>query len=152
MNTRSERPSPTARSDFPFLIPISTRWSDNDVYGHVNNVVYFAFFDTAVNQYLIAHGIVDFVAGDTIGLVVHNECDYFAPLSFPGWVYAGIRVSRAGSSSVEYDISLFAEGEDSAAARGCFVHVYVDRVSRRPQPLPENFRRLLIDLPAPPLP
>jgi acyl-CoA thioester hydrolase len=108
---------------------------DNDVYGHVNNVVYYSYFDTAVNQYLIESGAVDIHHGSVIGLVVHNRCDYFSPLAFPGTIDAGLRVARIGGSSVEYEIGLFASGAERSAALGRFVHVYVDRASRRPQPL-----------------
>jgi acyl-CoA thioester hydrolase len=149
MNTQNLRPVPAARSAFVHFVPISNRWMDNDVYGHVNNVVYYSFFDTAVNQFLIKRGALDFLSGGTIGLVVHSECDYFAPLSFPGDVEAGIRVARMGGSSVNYEIGLFGAGDDHSAARGRFVHVYVDRVSRRPQPLPEPLRRALAVLEPP---
>lgn len=119
---------------------------DNDVYGHLNNVVYYSFFDTAVNQYLISRGVLDIEHGATIGLVVHSACNYFSPLAFPGAVDAGVRVAKLGSSSVEYEIGLFAQADDQSAAHGRFVHVYVDRESRRPQPLTETFRRALEEL------
>lgn len=122
---------------------------DNDVYGHVNNVVYYSFFDTAVNQYLIDQGALDFLSGSTIGLVVHSECDYFTPLSFPGTVEAGLRVGSTGSSSVTYEIGLFESGAERASAFGRFVHVYVERESRRPQPLPAPLQRALAALIAP---
>jgi acyl-CoA thioester hydrolase len=109
---------------------------DNDVYGHVNNVVYYSFFDTAVNRYLIAAGALDIHQGATIGLVVETQCNYFAPLAFPQRVEAGLRVAQQGSSSVRYEVGLFAEGEPLCAAAGHFVHVYVDRETRRPVPLP----------------
>ena len=146
MKTENPRPMPAHRSDFAHFVPISTRWMDNDVYGHVNNVVYYSFFDTAVNQFLIEQGALDFVSGSSIGLVVHSACDYFAPLSFPGTVEAGLRVAAVGGSSVHYEIGLFGVGEERSAARGRFVHVYVDRESRRPQPLPEPLRRALASL------
>jgi acyl-CoA thioester hydrolase len=122
---------------------------DNDVYGHVNNVVFYSYFDTAVNQYLIESGALDILSGGAIGLVVHSECDYFAPLSFPGVVEAGVRIARLGSSSVEYEIGLFEADAELSAARGRFVHVYVDRVTRRPQALSHALRRALerLDLP-----
>lgn len=122
---------------------ISTRWMDNDVYGHVNNVVYYSWFDTAVNAYLIEQGALDMHQGNTIGLVVETQCNYFAPLAFPQMIDAGIRVARLGNSSVRYEIGLFAQGVDEAAAQGHFVHVYVDRQSRRPVRLPENLRTVL---------
>ncbi|WP_345784808.1 thioesterase family protein [Roseisolibacter agri] len=116
---------------------------DNDVYGHVNNVVYYSFFDTAVNRWLIAQGVLDPGAGDTIGLVVETQCRYFRPLSFPDRVTAGLRVAHVGTSSVRYELALFRDDDVEAAAAGHFVHVYVDRVSRRPAPLPEDLRRAL---------
>ncbi len=146
MTANNTRPQAGHRSDFAHFLPISTRWMDNDVYGHVNNVVYYSFFDTAVNQFLIEQGALDINAGASIGLVVHSECDYFEPLSFPGNVDAGLRVTTIGSSSVSYEIGLFAEGAERTAARGRFVHVYVDRESRRPAPLPDVLRRAVAAL------
>ena len=122
---------------------IATRWSDNDVYGHVNNVVYYSFFDTAVNAYLIEAGALDIHAGPVIGLVVETGCRYFSAMAFPQTVDAGIRVARVGNSSVRYEVGLFAEGEDVAAACGHFIHVYVDRATRRPVPLPPALREAL---------
>ena len=123
--------------------PIQTRWMDNDVYGHVNNVVYYSFFDTAVNRFLIEGGVLDIHTGDVIGLVVETSCRYFAPLEFPQPVQAGIGVSHIGRSSVRYEIGLFADGDNAPAAEGYFVHVYVDKATRRPTSLPERFRALL---------
>ena len=120
------------RSAYPHFSRISTRWGDNDVYGHVNNVVYYAWFDTAVNRYLIESGALDIHRGDVIGLVVETQCHYFAPLAFPQDVDAGIRVAHRGRSSVRYEVGLFASGQDTCAARGHFIHVYVDRHTRRP--------------------
>lgn len=141
----SHKPQPGQREDFAHLSSISTRWMDNDVYGHVNNVQYYSFFDTAVNRYLIAAGALDIHAGAVIGLVVETHCNYFAPLAFPQDVEAGLRVSQVGRSSVRYEIGLFAPGQPLAAAMGHFVHVYVDRATRRPVPLP----RALLDAVAP---
>jgi len=132
----AERPAPPGRSHYPLQRPITTRWMDNDVYGHVNNVVYYSFFDTAVNGYLIEAGALDIHGGTTIGLVVETQCHYFAPLAFPQDVTAGLRVAHTGRSSVRYEVGLFAAGEDLAAAAGYFVHVYVDRQTRRPTALP----------------
>jgi acyl-CoA thioester hydrolase len=132
----STRPHPEPRSAFAHTSSISTRWLDNDVYGHVNNVQYYSFFDTAVNRYLIAAGALDIHGGDTIGLVVETHCNYFAPLAFPQDVEAALRVGQVGTSSVRYEIGLFAPGQPLAAAQGHFVHVYVDRQTRRPVPLP----------------
>ncbi|RCX11997.1 acyl-CoA thioester hydrolase [Extensimonas vulgaris] len=116
---------------------------DNDVYGHVNNVVYYSWFDTAVNAYLIEQGVLDIERSATIGLVVETQCNYFAPLAFPQTVEAGLRVARLGGSSVRYEVGLFAEGAPQTAAAGHFVHVYVDRTTRRPVPLPEPLRAAL---------
>ena len=116
---------------------------DNDVYGHVNNVVYYSWFDTAVNAYLIEQGVLDIERSTTIGLVVETQCNYFAPLAFPQTVEAGLRVARLGASSVRYEVGLFAQGAPQTAAAGHFVHVYVDRATRRPVPLPEPLRAVL---------
>jgi acyl-CoA thioester hydrolase len=130
------RPSPEPRSAYRAYIPITTRWMDNDVYGHVNNVVYYSWFDTAVNGHLIAQSALDIHAGASIGLVVETQCHYFSPIAFPQKVTAGIRVAHVGTSSVRYEVGLFAEDEPMTAAKGHFVHVYVDRANRRPMPLP----------------
>ena len=132
----STRPQPRPREHYRHFAPITTRWMDNDVYGHVNNVVYYSFFDTAVNRYLIEAGALDIHAGAVIGLVVETQCHYFAPLAFPQRVDAGLRVAHVGRSSVRYEVGLFAEGEPATAAAGHFVHVYVDRATRRPAALP----------------
>jgi len=139
----SERTGPEPRSAYKVFRPITTRWMDNDVYGHVNNVVYYSWFDTAVNAYLIEQGVLDIHAGTTIGLVIETQCNYFAPLAFPQTIEAGIRVARLGSSSVRYEVGLFAQGEPLCAARGHFVHVYVDRETRRPVSLPALLRTTL---------
>jgi acyl-CoA thioester hydrolase len=137
------KPAPAQRSAYPHFLPITTRWMDNDVYGHVNNVVYYSYFDTVVNEYLIRAGVLDFEHGATIGLVVETHCNYFAPLVFPERVEAGLRVVRLGTSSVRYEVGLFKEGEAEPAAQGHFVHVYVDRVTRRPVNLPADLRAAL---------
>ncbi|WP_210545967.1 thioesterase family protein [Rhodoferax sp. PAMC 29310] len=139
----TERPQPAPRSAYKVFRSIGTRWMDNDAYGHVNNVVYYSWFDTAVNAYLIEQGVLDIHQGETIGLVIETQCNYFSPLAFPQTVEAGIRVSRLGGSSVRYEVGLFAAGEALTAARGHFVHVYVDKVSRRPQPLPSPLKTVL---------
>jgi acyl-CoA thioester hydrolase len=139
----SERPAPFNVSDFPHFSTISTRWMDNDVYGHVNNVVYYSFFDTVVADYLIAQGALDFIKGGTIGLVVETKCSYFSPIAFPDRVRAGLRVAHLGTSSVRYEIGIFRNDETTASAQGYFVHVYVDRVSNRPVPLPAAFKTAL---------
>jgi acyl-CoA thioester hydrolase len=134
---------PEPRSAYQVFRPITTRWMDNDVYGHVNNVVYYSWFDTAVNAWLIEQGVLDIHGGPTIGLVIETQCNYFAPLAFPQTIEAGIRVARLGGSSVRYEVGLFAQGEPLCAARGHFVHVYVDRETRRPVPLPAPLRTTL---------
>jgi acyl-CoA thioester hydrolase len=133
-----------SRSTFKVFRCIDTRWMDNDVYGHVNNVVYYSWFDTAVNAHLIEQGALDIHRGETIGLVIETHCNYFSPLAFPQVVEAGIRVARIGASSVRYEVGLFAQGEDLCAARGHFVHVYVDKQHRRPvKALPSNLKTVL---------
>ena len=130
------RPAPPARDTYRHFSAVTTRWMDNDAYGHVNNVVYYSWFDTVVNRYLIEAGVLDIERSPVIGLVVETHCNYFAPLAFPQPVEAGLRVAHLGGSSVRYEIGLFAPGQPLAAACGHFVHVYVDRATRRPAPLP----------------
>ena len=143
-SSSSSRPQAESRSAFQVFRRIDTRWMDNDLYGHVNNVVYYSWFDTAVNAHLIEHGALDIHHGDTIGLVIETQCNYFAPLAFPQVIEAGIRVAKMGSSSVRYEIGLFAQGEDLCAARGHFVHVYVDKENRRPvKALPLKLKTVL---------
>ncbi len=137
------KPTPQLRTDYAHLSTITTRWMDNDIYGHVNNVTYYSYFDTAVNRYLIEAGVLDIHGGAVIGLVIETHCNYFAPLAFPKNVEAAIRVAHIGRSSVRYEIGLFEEGREQAAACGHFVHVYVDRDSRRPTALPEAFVQAL---------
>lgn len=144
--TTPTRPAPLARTEFRHFVPIQTRWMDNDVYGHANNVVYYSWFDTAVNGYLIERGVLDIHAGAVIGLVIETQCNYFAPLAFPEAVEAGLRVAHLGRSSVRYQVGLFARGSDRCAAAGHFVHVYVDRASRRPVPLPADLQAVLTGL------
>ena len=128
----TSRPQPDTRNAYPRLVPLTTRWMDNDVYGHLNNVVYYSLFDTAVNSLLIEAGALDLHGGEVIGLVVETHCNFFESLAFPQRIEAGVRVAQQGRSSVRYEIGLFAEGAAQCAARGHFVHVYVDRDSRRP--------------------
>ncbi len=130
------------RADYKHLRSVPTRWHDNDVYGHVNNVVFYAFFDTAINTWLIEEGGLDIHGGETIGLCVESHCEFRAPLSFPETVEAGLRVGRLGRSSVRYELGIFGEGEE-AAAEGWFVHVFVDRESRRPCELTGRLREAL---------
>jgi acyl-CoA thioester hydrolase len=142
----SQRPAAEPRAAFARFIQITTRWMDNDVYAHVNNVVYYSFFDTAVNQYLIEAGALDIRTSTQIGLVVETSCRYFSPIAFPDHVTAGIRVAHLGSSSVRYEVGLFRNDEEIAAAQGHFVHVYVDRATNRPAPLSETLRDALAPL------
>ena len=139
----SSKPQAEGREAYKAFRSISTRWMDNDVYGHVNNVVYYSWFDTAVNATLIEQGVLDIHGGQTIGLVIETQCNYFAPLAFPQTIEAGIRVARLGSSSVRYEVGLFAQGEPLTAAKGHFIHVYVDRDTRRPVPLPTALKQFL---------
>jgi len=138
------RAEPQRRADYPHLLAITTRWMDNDAYGHVNNVVYFSYMDTVVNTYLIERGALDIQGSDVIGLVVEVACQYLAPLTYPETITGGLRVAHIGRSSVRYEIGMFAEGSDQSAAIGHFVHVYVDRESRRPvAELPATLRAVL---------
>ena len=132
----SDRPSPQPRDAYRRFTRLTTRWMDNDVYGHLNNVVYYSLFDTAVNGTLIEMGALDIQRSEVIGLVVETQCNYFAPVEFPTAIDAGLRVEHTGRSSVRYRIGLFAKGQPLAAAAGHFVHVYVDRATRRPVALP----------------
>jgi len=142
------RPQAEPRSAYKVFRPIGTRWMDNDVYGHVNNVVYYSWFDTAVNGYLIDAGAINIQDGEVIGLVIETQCNFFSPLAFPDPVVAGIRVAHRGSSSVRYEVGVFSgkPGDPAAnltAAKGHFIHVYVDRHTRRPVPLPPQLLTLL---------
>ncbi len=136
------KPTPEPRSAYRAFRAIATRWMDNDAYGHVNNVVYYSWFDTAVNAYLIERGVLDIHQGETIGLVIETQCNYFAPLAFPETVEVGIRVAKLGSSSVRYEVGIFG-ASDLTAAKGHFVHVYVDKNTRRPVPLPAPLKTVL---------
>jgi len=137
------RPKPHHLDDYRHTLAIPTRWGDNDAYGHVNNAVYYAYFDTVVNTFLIREGVLDIEKGAVIGLVVETGCQFFAPLVYPETVTAALRVASIGRSSVRYEIGLFGEAQEVAAAQGHFVHVYVDRETRRPASLPEPLRRVL---------
>ena len=136
LRSPAARPTAQPRRAYRHFSPIATRWMDNDAYGHINNVVYYSYFDTVVNRYLIEAGVLDVQRSPVIGLVVETHCNYFAALTFPQVVDAGLRVAHIGASSVRYEIGLFGSGEPLTAACGHFVHVYVDRETRRPQPLP----------------
>jgi acyl-CoA thioester hydrolase len=140
------RPTPHRRSDYPHAQPITSRWMDNDAYGHVNNVVYYSYFDTVVNTFLIQRGVLDIAASPVVGFVVETACNFFSPVTYPETITAGLRVAHVGRSSVRYEIAIFAEGSETAAAQGHFVHVYVDRATQRPVPLPEALQQALAPL------
>jgi acyl-CoA thioester hydrolase len=146
-SSRSSRPAPETRNAYHLFRRIDTRWADNDAYGHVNNVVYYAWFDTAVNAYLIEQGALYIHSGATIGLVVETHCNYFTPVVFPQPVEVGIRIASLGGSSVRYELGVFtadASGNfDVCAAKGHFIHVYVDQQTRRPVPLPLKLKTVL---------
>jgi acyl-CoA thioester hydrolase len=142
--TTLPRPQPEPRAAYKAFRNIATRWSDNDLYGHVNNVVYYSWFDTAVNGLLIERGAIDIHAGVVIGLVIETQCNYFAPLAFPETVVAGIRVAHVGLSSVRYEVGIFpADADLPCAAKGHFIHVYVDRTTRKPTALPVTLLSVL---------
>lgn len=141
----AEKPTVT-RDDYKFFCTIQTRWMDNDIYGHVNNVLYYSFFDTAINQYLINEGGLDIAGGDTIGLAAETHCQFLKSLSFPESVEIGLRVGKLGNSSVRYELGIFKADETEAAANGWFVHVFVDRETRRAAAIPETLRTALARL------
>jgi acyl-CoA thioester hydrolase len=131
------------RSDFAHFMAIPTRWMDNDVYGHVNNVNYYSYFDTVVNQYLIEQGVLDIQNSPVVGLVVQTGCSYFSSIAFPDLIHAGLRVTKLGNSSVRYEVGLFKNEDQQVSAAGHFIHVYVDRATQRPVSLPEPLRAVL---------
>ncbi|MEM7209634.1 MAG: thioesterase family protein [Pseudomonadota bacterium] len=131
------------RDDYREFISIETRWNDNDPYGHVNNVIFYEWFDTAVNAYLIKQGALDISTSDTIGFVVESGCQYYSPVAFPDTIWVGLRVARLGNSSVRYELAIFRGDEHLASAAGFFVHVYVDRNTTRPRPLGSALRAAL---------
>ena len=134
------------RREYPHFLELPTRWMDNDVYGHVNNVVYYSYFDTAVNRLLIERGVLDIHEGPVIGVVVQSACHYERPLGFPDVVHVGVRVARLKTTSVHYALAVFRNDEEESSAHGRFVHVYVDRWTRRPTPIPEPMREVLATL------
>ena len=140
------RALPRGREEYRWFMTCPTRWADNDAYGHINNTVYYQWFDTAVNSWLVEAGLLDVERGDPIGLVVETSCSYFSPLSFPGDVEVGIAVAQLGTSSVTYRIGVVGVGSSEPSAQGHFTHVYVGRESRRPVPLPEAWREKLAKL------
>lgn len=140
------RPEIPTRDDYKVFYPITTRWADNDIYGHVNNVTYYAYFDTAANRYLIEEGGLDISDGTIVGYVVNSGCQYHAPITYPETIEAGVRVDKLGNSSVQYGIAIFKAGEDVAVAHGHFVHVFVEREANRSVPIPDNLRTALARL------
>ena len=131
------------RKDYPHIVPIQTRWSDNDIFGHVNNVVYYSYYDTVVNDYLIEAGGFDIQNDPVIGLAVETHCEFSKPVAYPEKLEAGLRVGHLGTSSVRFEIGIFQEGDDTAAAYGHFVHVFVDRGSNKSVPIPDPIRAAL---------
>ena len=131
------------RDEYPHFSTQPTRWMDNDVYGHINNALYYGFFDTAINQYLIAEGGLDITAGEVIAFAAESQCQYLQALAFPDVIEVGLRVGKLGKSSVRYELAIFKQSETFAAAAGFFVHVFVDRETRRPVPMPERIRSAL---------
>ncbi len=138
-----DKPAPDQRNQYRHFLVIPTWWMDNDVYGHVNNIIYYSYFDTVVNGYLIDQGVLNIEQSPIIGLVVETQCRFFKPITFPDTVHAGLRVARLGDRSVRYEIGLFRNDEEIAAAQGHFIHVYVERTTRRATELPPETRKAL---------
>jgi acyl-CoA thioester hydrolase len=134
------------KDSYHYFLDIPTRWNDNDMYGHINNAVYYTWFDTLVNNFLIENGLLDPQTSETIGLVVDTGCQYFAPLSYPETVTVGLRAAKIGTSSVRYEIGVFKKGEVEPCAQGHFVHVYVDAKTRKPKPMSADMRAKLTSL------
>ncbi len=142
----SDKPARLNRSDFRVFRPIQTRWMDNDVYGHVNNVVYYSWFDTAVNGWLVDAGLLDIKLDQAVGLVVETSCTYFDSVAYPEALACGLAVERLGRTSVTYRVAIFRHGEPKAAAQGRFTHVYVERATQRPVPIPDRARAAMLAL------
>ena len=146
MTTKPTKPSAPAvetRARYRYFTPLQTRWADNDIYGHVNNVTYYAYFDTIINCYLIEKGGLNIVGGAVVGFAVETMCRFVKPLAYPDALEAGLRVGHLGRTSVRYEVGIFRKGEKAAAAHGHFVHVFVDRASGRPIPIPARIRKAL---------
>ncbi len=143
------KPVPHTRAAYRHFQTITTRWLDNDAYGHVNNTVYYTWFDTVLNTFLIQNNVLDIHHGASIGLVVETQCNYFAPVTYPDTVHAGLRVSKLGNSSVRYEVGIFRNNDTAACAQGHLVHVYVERESRKSAQLPLDMRKLLQTIVAP---
>ena len=142
----TERPAIGKRGDYKHILALQTRWIDNDLYGHVNNVVYYSYFDTLLNRYLIDAGQLDIHDGKIIGIAVETLCRFHKSFAYPETIDGGLRIGRLGTSSVRYEIGLFAQGEDLARAEGHFIHVFVDRATQRPQPIPAGIRAALANI------
>ena len=138
--------APPKRSDFVAFEEIHSRWMDNDAYGHINNVVYYSFFDTAVNRYLIERNVLDVLKSEAIGFVIETQCKYFSPIAYPDLVHVGLKVTHLGNSSVKYEVAIFKNDDDVASAAGSFVHVYVNRSTNKPTPIPQDVREILAGL------
>ncbi len=138
--------TPPTRSDFVAFEEIHSRWMDNDAYGHINNVVYYSFFDTAVNRYLIEHNVLNVLKSEAIGFVIETQCKYFSPITYPDLIHVGLKVIYLGNSSVKYELAIFKNDDDVASAAGNFVHVYVNRSTNKPTPIPQNVREILAGL------
>jgi len=143
---KDARKQPQQREDYRFFHALNTRWMDNDVYGHVNNVNYYSFFDTAVAAFLLERAQLDFVNDPTVGLVIETSCTYFAPIAFPDNLAVGVRAAKVGKSSVRYEVAIFKNDSPTACAQGYFVHVYVERASQRPASIPEKVRQALTSI------
>jgi len=137
------RTPPGLRADYRRFLPITTRWLDNDVFGHVNNAAYYGFFDTAITHFLVQHGILNWRGGEHLLMVAESGCRYHSEIAFPDWVTAGLRMARLGTSSIRHEIAVFRGDAETAAAEGFFVHVCVDAATRRPAPIPDRWRRIL---------
>ncbi|HLW93544.1 MAG TPA: thioesterase family protein [Roseiarcus sp.] len=144
------RPTPLSREAFARFVPVTTRWSDNDVYGHLNNVMYYSYFDTAVNALLVEAGLLDPASSAVVGLVVESNCSFFSSLAFPDAIEVGVTVEALGRSSVRYLLGVFKIGAERAAAQGRYTHVYVERTSQQPTPIPDGHRQLMEGLKRPP--
>jgi len=141
-----KKTTPPTRSDFVAFEEIHSRWMDNDAYGHINNVVYYSFFDTAVNRYLIERDALNILKSDVIGFVIETQCKYFSPIAYPDMIHVGLKVTHLGNSSAKYEVAIFKNDDDIASAAGSFVHVYVNRSTNKPTPIPQNVREILTGL------
>ena len=142
----NQKSAPPTRADFVAFEEVHSRWMDNDAYGHINNAVYYSFFDTAINRYLIERNVLDIANSETIGLVIETQCQYFAPIVYPDLIHVGLKVTHLGNSSVKYEVAIFVNDDDIASALGHFVHVYVNRMTNKPTPIPQNVRDVLQEL------